>query len=79
MGHVNTLGTNLLTFPKAKVISFYIFSLRYPPYEEKRFAWIRWLMSSKENSIKSLSDVPPLLLSIPVAIIRKVPCFNCRR
>lgn len=47
-------------------------SLRYPPYEEKRFAWIRWLMSSKENSIKSLSDVPPLLLSIPVAIIRKV-------
>lgn len=49
-----------------------IFSIRYPPYEEKRFAWIRWLVEAKEQSYTNLSDLPPLLLSVPVTLIRKV-------
>ena len=49
-----------------------IFSIRYPPYEEKRFSWIRWLVETKEQSYNKLSDLPPLLLSIPVTLIRKV-------
>ncbi|XP_020612659.1 fatty aldehyde dehydrogenase-like [Orbicella faveolata] len=47
-------------------------SMRYPPYEEKRFAWLRWLIEDKEQSYDKLSDIPPLLLSIPVALIHKV-------
>jgi len=47
-------------------------SIRYPPYEEKRFAWIRWLVETKEQSFNNLSDLPPLLVSIPVALIRKL-------
>lgn len=47
-------------------------SMRYPPYEEKRFAWLRWLIEVKEQSYDKLSDIPPLLFSIPVALIHKV-------
>ncbi|KAJ7372496.1 Aldehyde dehydrogenase 3 member B1 [Desmophyllum pertusum] len=36
-------------------------SMRYPPYEEKRFGWLRWLIEAKEQSYDKLSDVPPLL------------------
>jgi len=46
--------------------------MRYPPYEEKRFAWLRWLIEVKEQSYDKLSDIPPLLISIPVALIHKV-------
>ena len=46
--------------------------MRYPPYEEKRFGWLRWLIEAKEQSYDKLSDVPPLLLSIPVTLIQKV-------
>ncbi|KAL9979597.1 hypothetical protein ACROYT_G017278 [Oculina patagonica] len=47
-------------------------SMRYPPYEEKRLGWLRWLIEVKEQSYDKLSDIPPLLLSIPVAIVQKV-------
>lgn len=46
-------------------------SIRYPPYEEQRFAWIRWLVETKEQTCNKLSDLPPILLSIPVTFIRK--------
>ena len=48
------------------------FSMRYPPYEEKRLGWLRWLVEVKEQSYDKISDIPPLLLSIPVNIIQKV-------
>lgn len=47
-------------------------SMRYPPYEEKRIAWLRWLLEVKEISYDKLSDIPPLLFSIPMALIHKV-------
>lgn len=47
-------------------------SIRYPPYEEKRLAWIRWLIEAKEQSYEKLSDIAPLLFSIPLAMVHKV-------
>ncbi|XP_029181885.2 aldehyde dehydrogenase, dimeric NADP-preferring-like [Acropora muricata] len=46
--------------------------IRYPPYDDKTFGWIRWLMGAKEQSYNKLSDYPSLLVSIPVAVVRKV-------
>lgn len=49
-----------------------ICSIRYPPYDDKTFGWIRWLMGAKEQSYNKLSDYPSLLVSIPVAVVRNV-------
>ena len=49
-----------------------ICSIRYPPYDDKTFGWIRWLMGAKEQSYNNLSDYTSLLVSIPVAVVRKV-------
>lgn len=49
-----------------------ICSIRYPPYDDKTFGWIRWLIGAKEQSYNNLSDYPSLLVSIPVAVVRKV-------
>ncbi|XP_015750902.1 PREDICTED: fatty aldehyde dehydrogenase-like [Acropora digitifera] len=47
-------------------------SLRYPPYEEKSYNWVRWLTEVKEQTYSKLSDIPPLLVSVPVTMVRKI-------
>lgn len=54
-----------------------ICSIRYPPCDDKTFCWIRWLMGSKEQSYKKLSDYPPPLVSIPVSVaVRQVSLLH---
>ncbi|XP_068725060.1 aldehyde dehydrogenase, dimeric NADP-preferring-like [Montipora capricornis] len=47
-------------------------SLRYPPYKQQNFEWLRWLTEIKERTYNKLSDIPPLLVSVPVALVRKI-------
>ena len=46
--------------------------LRYPPFDEKRFSWLRWAMSKSDPEERGWAVVPLCVVGVLAAILMKV-------